>query len=43
MIADSIVDKETWQKVMMAAKDLLPSIINEKANQLAAQSVKRSE
>lgn len=29
MIVDSIVDKETWHKIMMTAKELLPSIINE--------------
>jgi peptidoglycan hydrolase-like protein with peptidoglycan-binding domain len=29
MIVDSIVDKETWNKVMKTAKELLPSIINE--------------
>jgi hypothetical protein len=34
MVADSVVDNETWEKIMLKAKDILPVRINEQAMQL---------
>lgn len=33
MVADSVVDNETWDKIMLKAKEILPARINEQAAQ----------
>ena len=43
MNSDSVVDKETWRKIMQRAKDLLPNRIHEKASLLQSSSTSMNE